>query len=268
MNDIPTEIRTYRPWLKDELGVEVGKYTENHYDSVARKLRDDYSASPFWKQFRGRLKDYNERYLLQTGYDLFRPPPEPEIVTKPWLSFFEKTFRLNVLENDRSPEPPPDGWLTPDNWYSRIHDIVRTRVAVRYLDGVEYLMENVTTLAEELGVPCRVDYQAREEGYYAAHINITQEIEIPRMDFDTHRVQAQLEIQVTTQLQDVIAKLLHFYYERRRLIVAPGPDALKWQWNYGSDEFVTNYLGHISHYLEGMIMQARSRTSSTDRREP
>lgn len=66
-----------------------------------------------------------------------------------------------------------------------------------------------------------------------------------------------IEIQITTQLQEVIRSLLHKYYEDRRKGVEA--EGTKWQWDYKSDEFVANYLGHILHYVEGMIMDIREK---------
>ena len=71
-----------------------------------------------------------------------------------------------------------------------------------------------------------------------------------------------IEIQITTQLQDVIRKLLHIYYEERRKKITE--DDIKWQWDYKSDEFVANYLGHILHYVEGMIMDVRSKQAEEE----
>jgi hypothetical protein len=48
---------------------------------------------------------------------------------------------------------------------------------------------------------------------------------------------------------------LHKYYEERRKRIKE--ENIKWQWNYKSDEFTVNYLGHILHYVEGMIMEVR-----------
>ena len=66
-----------------------------------------------------------------------------------------------------------------------------------------------------------------------------------------------VEIQITTQLQEVIRRLLHKYYERQRS--GRSTSDLKWQWDYKSDEFAANYLGHILHYVEGMIMDVRDK---------
>ena len=36
-------------------------------------------------------------------------------------------------------------------------------------------------------------------------------------------------------------------------------DDMKWQWDYKSDEFTANYLGHILHYVEGRIVELRDK---------
>ncbi len=110
-------------------------------------------------------------------------------------------------------------------------------------------------------MPVSVDYEAREEGYYAAHLSTEYECEIPKESWDTKRVRARIEMQVTTQLQEVIKNLLHKYYEERR--VTAKASELKWQWDYKSEEFATNYLGHILHYVEGMIMDIRQKQRET-----
>ena len=113
-------------------------------------------------------------------------------------------------------------------------------------------------MCKECKVKCKVDFEAKEEGYYAAHMYVTNKFEIPKMGLGTEFVNVRIEFQITTQLQEVIIKLLHKYYEKRRkqekLI-----ENIKWQWDYKSDEFATNYLGHILHYIEGMIMERREK---------
>jgi predicted NAD-dependent protein-ADP-ribosyltransferase YbiA (DUF1768 family) len=99
--------------------------------------------------------------------------------------------------------------------------------------------------------------EARPEGYYAAHFYARNEFEISKLDWDTERVSVSVEIQVTTQLQEVIKNLLHTYYEKRRLAAQDAP--ADWQWDYRTDECCTNDLGHILHYVEGMIVEIRER---------
>ena len=105
-------------------------------------------------------------------------------------------------------------------------------------------------------------FEAREVGYYAVHLYTKEEFEIPRIDWDTMKVETSIEIQLTTQLQEVIRKLLHKYYEEKRL--SPVQSERMWQWDYRSDEFATNYLGHILHYIEGMIMEIRKKGGQHD----
>jgi predicted NAD-dependent protein-ADP-ribosyltransferase YbiA (DUF1768 family) len=98
------------------------------------------------------------------------------------------------------------------------------------------------------------------EGHYAAHLCVCDTFEVPGERWDTKSVPVTVEIQITTQLQEAIRRLLHSYYEARRML--PVQERSDWQWEYGSDEFVANYLGHILHYVEGMIMEVRDRQNS------
>ncbi len=139
----------------------------------------------------------------------------------------------------------------------RINDIVRTCFVAKYLDGVRFLVDSLETMSKNHGLSCRNYFVSGEDGYYAAHLYIRREFEIPRMTFDTDMIEIEIELQVTTQLQDVIRRLLHIHYETRRE-QHDAPEG-QWQWDYKSDEFATNYLGHILHYAEGMIVEVRDR---------
>jgi len=84
-----------------------------------------------------------------------------------------------------------------------------------------------------------------------------QTVEIPRITWDTETAEVSVELQITTQLQETIRRLLHKYYEQRRK--QPSAGDVKWQWDFRNDEFAANYLGHILHYVEGMIMEIREK---------
>ncbi len=81
--------------------------------------------------------------------------------------------------------------------------------------------------------------------------------EIPSITFDPKEIQSSIEFQINTEIQDLIVDLAFKYYEQRRMI--PKRMEEKWQWDYECDEFLPNYLGHIIHYVEGMIMEVRER---------
>ncbi|MBA7713090.1 hypothetical protein ES703_122088 [subsurface metagenome] len=83
-----------------------------------------------------------------------------------------------------------------------------------------------------------------------------REYSIP-LEFDSEKVPIKVEIQVTSQLQEAIDRLTHKYYEERRSKVKSSDS--KWQWDYEGDEFIPNYLGHILHYIDGMIMEVKNR---------
>jgi ppGpp synthetase/RelA/SpoT-type nucleotidyltranferase len=253
----PRDIGAYKKWLKANHDCEITARTQTYYESVTNRLKLDLERTEFWLSLNQNLPEYNDQYLLETGYSLIVPPPRPEVFMKPFESFLLKTFRKNILENKLWPSEPRDGWVLPNNWYSKINDIIRTLIVVKYLDGVEFLIEKIRSLCSQGSIECRFSLEAKEEGYYAAHLYTTQEFEIPKVTWDTEMVSVSLEIQITTQLQEVIRKLLHKYYEDRRKRIEE--DNLKWQWDYGSDEFVANYLGHILHYVEGMIMDIREK---------
>ena len=126
---------------------------------------------------------------------------------------------------------------------------------MKYLDGVEFLIGKIKKFNEGYNFDFTSFLEAREDGYYAAHIYIKQSFEIPKISWDTERIITCFEIQITTQLQEVIRKLLHkFYEEKRQKSKSKERASTKWQWDYKSDEFSAAYLGHILHYVEGMSL--------------
>ena len=255
--DKPENIKEYKDWLKAEHQVEITSRIQTYYERVTEKMLKDVENSAFWIELREHLSDVKGKYLLSTGYGLFVEKNIPQLKVKPFDSFLLKTFRRNVLENVNWPEEPEGGYLLPDNWFVRIKDIVRTVFVVKYLDGVAFLIESLKGETVLHGMPFDADYEAREEGYYAAHVYTKHTCEIPKENWDSKMIPVTIELQITTQLQEVIRKLLHKYYEERRKQTQEAE--VKWQWEYRSDEFAANYLGHILHYVEGMIMDVREK---------
>lgn len=253
----PINIPEYIKWLKEEKGYDVSETTKEYYDAVTNLIKVRFEESDFWVQFNDNLKEYDSQFLIERKYPLLMDSKPLKLRIKPFESLLLKTFRKNILDNELYPDEPSDGWILPDNWFVKINDIIRTLIAVKYLDGVGFMVNSITLLCEDFKIESKVDYEATEEGYYAGHLYLIQDFEIPRPTWDTERINISIEIQIITQLQEVIRRLLHKYYEERRK--GTEEDEIKWQWNYLSDEFVANYLGHILHYVEGMIMDVRER---------
>lgn len=134
---------------------------------------------------------------------------------------------------------------------------MRTSLVVKYLDGVKFLTKSLETLAEAEKIDFKHDLQARDTGYYASHTYAKFSASVPDHLWQARTVKFDLEIQITTQLQEVIGRLTHAQYEVRRR--EPHSAREMWQWDHRSPEFQPNYLGHLLHYAEGMIMEVRDR---------
>lgn len=250
-------IETYHSWFNEKFNIDLSTKPRSIYPYVIQKLNNDFENSLFWKELQGNINNYNDEYYLQNGYPLLKIEPM-QIYSKPYESLINKSFRKNVLSNNNFPLEPTCGWITPENWFNKIKDLLRTTITVRYLDGVEFIANKIKELAEKNNFIFTVDFEAREEGYYAAHINIEGKFNIVGNDWDEKEIEFPIEIQVTTQLQEVIKALLHKMYEEVRTLPAIEKNQ-KWQWDYKSLEFSSNYLGHILHYMEGMILEVRDK---------
>jgi len=259
----PENIDEYKKWLKQEFQVVIDRRVQSDYESVGLTLKENLSKSSMWMTLENDYRTIDHDYLTRTGYHLFFQTEFPELKIKPFRSFLLKSFRKNVLENSVWPNKPGDGWVLPENWLKATNDIVRTSFAVKYLDGVEYLIGELSKRSEDKGYHNKVDYEAKDVGYYAAHFYFFFPCNVPGIDWETDMKGFSVEIQVTTQVQDVIKKLLHKYYNESRQVMHE--EDVKWQWDYRSDEFSVNYLGHILHYLEGMIMEIREKQEKQEK---
>jgi len=263
ISDKPCSLEEYKDWLKNKPCIELTNLTQKHYETVQAKIKYDFENSACWKELNKEFQNYRDEYFsTRNGFDLFATDPNPELKLKPYDSLVEKTYRKNVIENKDWPEPLSTGWITPSTWFAQINDIVRTLLVVKYLDGVQFLVAKLGDYCSRVGAQfTEPSFEAKETGYYAAHFYLKREFEIPNIQWDTEKITIAIEIQVTSQLQETIRTLLHKYYDRRRILIKE--ETTKWQWDYKCDEFATNYLGHILHYVEGMIMEIREKQMET-----
>lgn len=252
----PSSVGEYRVWLAKQHKCDLAK-AKLHYDSVTSKIKTGLEASSFWRDLIAELKEFEGQYNVATGFQLQMTEPSRTILIKPFDSVLLKTYRKNVVLNRKWPTEPDGGWILPSNWFVRINDIARTMIIVKYLDGVQFLVDKFKSFCSLRAVECRDSLEARTDGYYACHVYTKHKIEIPKLTWDTELVNISCEIQITTQLQENIRRLLHNYYEQKR--ERPPSENAGWQWDYKSDEFGANYLGHILHYVEGMIMEIREK---------
>lgn len=256
MTDKKPTFAEYPRWLVDRHKCETGTL-RSYYGAVATKAKTDLESKPFWIELNRQIREFNDQYLITTGFPLQMNAKPLEVLIKPFDSFLLKTFRKNIGENRNWPANPDGGWFIPNACFGKVNDMLRTIVVIKYLDGIQFFLDRLKSFCDGQNVDCHVVLEARVDGYYAAHSYVKQTFEIPKPTWDTEIVEITVEIQATTQLQDAIRKLLHTYYEDRRRRVQK--EGRKWQWDYSSDEFAANYLGHILHYVEGMIVEIREK---------
>lgn len=254
----------YEAWLSQVWKGDRRELRKGRYLQQQRDLQQAFDGSDFLIALRERLLGWSTDYQLVRGVPLFTgAPPRIELKLKPWDSFVSRTWRTNVHNNPNWPAPPAGGWLSPDCWFEGLWDVVRSRIVVRYLDGVRFLAERMSDLGKEFDVEVKVWTHAQEYGYYAMHLTVRQDFEVQTLNFADWEVRhSGIEIQLTTDLQETIGQLTHGYFEKRREEKVD-PDQ-KWQWDYKSQEFTPYYLGHLLHYLEGMIMRVREEIRQPD----
>ena len=268
----PRNWRDYIIWWNENFDTKIDLSVRKLYDDISTLVKYKFERSDEYKEFIHQLHNYDSEYRHSCSYDLLmKKPEEIHLAIKNWELFMSKVWRKNVVHNSNWNREnwhnedcqPKGGWITPDNWFEEIRDIVRTRIVVKYFDGVEFLLDKMLNHFRDYSCQCEPDWEAREEGYYAAHLNVKRDYDLP-VGLEIQKKGICVEIQVTTQMKDVITSLTHEYYERRRERLEP-PDT-KWQWDYKSDEFLPNYLGHILHYIEGAVMQIRNREQLNGKR--
>lgn len=251
----PPPFELYSKWLHRKFrrvpGVAEG---QAYYEVVTSSLKAQFESSEFWLDLQARLPDFEAAYYVETGLGLLAFPHSGHVETKSWESFLAKTYRRNVLRNPSFPDEPSGGWLLPPTWFSATKDVVRTMFVVKYLDGVQELRKRVETLAAEHRLNCESTLEGTPAGYYAGHLVVTANLKVPTTSWAQREAPVPVELQVTTQIKEVIKGLLYRTYRLDRMQVE---DDLEWQWEYDGRPFAANYLGHILHYVEGRIMNVR-----------
>lgn len=172
-----------------------------------------------------------------------------KIRVKPFESVINKAFRQNILYNKYW----PNKLKKPENFYSDIDDLLRARLVCRYLDGPRFVCEKLQEICDAEGIKCHHRELSTDAGYYAWHFYFKVPVQILINNSPETR-SMWVEIQLTTQLAEVITSLTHSLYEGRR-VGDKGKD--HWKWEAESPEFRSAFIGHGLHLLEGMIKSFR-----------
>jgi hypothetical protein len=258
----PVTLPDYFEWAEKRLGVEFGsERSRNLYDVNLRTAYNTVTHHDFYTQLDMKLKAWSDDYKLKTGSPLLMEDRVPSLLIKPYDSAVNKSFRTNVLWNKSFPRPPSGGWVIPDNLFYRFNDGLRTTLVCKFIDGPNFTVEKLSAYANEIGFASKWYSQEKEEGYYAFHFYVTTEIDFYDANLRMQRLPIQVEIQVTTQLQEVLRGLTHLFYEQNRLEAEVSNS--QWKWEYGSNRFRASYLSHTLHLLEAVIVQSRDQSFQT-----
>lgn len=252
-------IEEYKAWHKDTLSETLEKKGLAIWYSESLDTASNYENSKgFSRAISAELKKWNSEYQIEKGYELLTAD-NITLVCKSFDSVINKIYRSNYVYFTGAKKVDVSKLVKLENSFNMLNDTIRGLIIVKYLDGVDYLAEKIKQLGESHGIDVVCSKQARTEGYFAQHLYYEICIDIKTLDWSYEKFKFKVEIQIATQLQDVIRKLTHKQYESRRIKFEPRDRDNPWQWNYKADEFFLNGLGHMIHYLEGMILEIRDK---------
>lgn len=214
--DKPIDVKEYIEWYNKKFDCKINDYYE-YYEHATLKLKKNLLGVGFIEKMNIQLRDWQDRYFIDSnGFNLFYSSFDLELVIKPFNSVIDKSFRKNILLNKNFPNEPTNGWITHENWFERINDIIRGVIVVKYIDGVDFVVSKLKEFSDDNSYGLRTFFEARDEGYYASHCYLTISQSVIKHNWTKKDIDLQVEIQITTQLQEVIRKLLHQYYEETR----------------------------------------------------
>lgn len=254
-------LEEYAEWARQALDHNWDKKVETNYDVNSVGILNTVQEHPFFRDIDSILYEIACEYNPASPRQLFTSPPEIRLYLKPFKSVFSKAYRKNVLQNPNFPDPPPYGWITPQNIYTQLNDIVRSMTVCRYADGPEFVASRLVERAKRHGIDAFFERKDNERGYYAYHFYALLDAEIVNMDFTTHVASVSVELQMTTQLQEVLRELTHGFYEAER--VNNQGDVSAWKWDFDSPKFQASYLGHTLHLLEAMIVKLKDQVGQS-----
>jgi ppGpp synthetase/RelA/SpoT-type nucleotidyltranferase len=252
---MPLTLDEYSHWHFDHLGEDLSS------EDIRRRYAANITLAQAGVADHAFIKDCLELLRELAGQKLFAMSsgdraPDFSFVTKPYDSVIDKTYRVNCNWNRAFPRRPADGWTTASNWFSKFDDLVRTTLVCRYLDGPEIVCKALKQAAEGHKLEAAFEPRATNDGYYAFHFYARIPVSLMTLQGKIHDTTVEVEVQVTTQLQEVLRDLTHPLYRAERVGVRrPSPIE---RWDFGTSKFRASYLAHTLHLIEGMIVQLRN----------
>tara|TARA_R110002072_G_scaffold94742_2_gene209119 strand:- start:2398 stop:3201 length:804 start_codon:yes stop_codon:yes gene_type:complete len=259
----PPTLEQFAQWSSEDTCGLLNEDAKRWYTINQNSLYVEASERSLFADFSEILEDVASRYRQEHKAELFAFGRKPKLFwhRKTYPSFLEKLFRLNQLENENFPEPPAGGWVGLHNCFATVDDLVRTTFVVAYADGPPFLIEHLRREAQSRGLSSRVRDHAKEKGYYANHLYIELPVSFAASVGGAITEQrAQVEIQVTTELQGALREITHKLYEKER-VTGLGAD---WKHDFESERFRAAYMSHSLRFIEAMIVDLRRRVEEQE----
>ncbi len=254
---MPETVADYLKWAEVALNSSfVGDdRLQSVYATNSQNILNRVNQHQFFEHFSQKTKVWEAEYEQRMGAKLFTGNADPNLQIKSYESVVEKTFRQNILLNTNFPNQPQKGWLDYSSIYEQFNDLVRGSLVCKFIDGPEFVAKAIVAYAAEHELESRQYSHERDDGYYAYHVYVKFPVSIFDLSFNKSERMVEVEIQLTTQLQEVLRSLTQRHYETERL--KRNPDRGKWKWDFSSSRFKVGYLSHALHLLESVILDAR-----------
>ena len=215
----------------------------------AETWAQEISVGPFWKKANASLTKWRTEYRALMDGDLLPQPSLPKFESKSKDSILDKLVRkCKSTPDDLSTLISKEGPPIP-----KLNDFVRTRVACRYIDGVEFLAKKFMEVGAETSCAMHLTREGRIEGYFAQHITVEQNV-IFRLAGHQQMATILCEIQLASELATRVWQASHPLYADAR-IRRDAPE--EWQWRPNEPRFIANQLGHMIHLVDGLLVQLR-----------
>ena len=220
----------------------------------AKTWSQEISVGPFWTKAKTEMAKWRTEYRTLKGGDLLPRPVLPDFESKTEASIHDKLIRkCKRKSHDLSDVVGVEGPPIP-----KLNDFVRTRVACRYIDGVDFLAKKLMEIGAETNCVPQLRREGRIEGYFAQHITLEQNV-IFRLAGHEQLATINCEIQLASELATRVWQASHPLYEEARM----GHEAPEeWQWKPNEPRFMANQLGHMIHLVDGLLVQLRDTENS------
>ena len=258
-NEFPIEA-DYTHWAKKTLSTEFNDIVSRVYDANLTNALNLLQEHEFFTGIESFLLLCAEEYKNQHSADLLMSKPSIDLLKKSYDSAVNKSYRHNIIWNQNYPKEPKDCWMTPENWFEKINDLIRSTIVCKYIDGPAFLANKLKSRAEELKLKNNYSSQQKDDGYYAYHFYVYIPVTFVDKTWNEFQVELSIEIQLTTQLQEVLYNITHEFYNQLRIQAAR--DRSEWKWQFKSNRFRAGYLCHTLHLLEAIILDLRDGNKS------